>query len=339
MASVAVPGVPPSVRGLAGRLSPRAQAAMGTWRWHVDEEKRHSREELARRLAEKGAPEWPCLWPVEEALAGVEVRLGGFDLEIGIAANLPHFDREELVDEHDRIRFVPAGYWGIYTLFLDEAGRLYLFHVPDELVPLEPSFESFFEQQAMMASFRVWAPHGFAADLSPGNLAPRLAAERAIPLVAEASNEFHRWWQDDAWTLFEPASGGVATVWAKTLGDLVSALDTAARIEPTFEARPRPPASPAHIEELPAGEVAARAPSLETLRSWPGARRVALLGQPSIHEGKPPSSGDVWISGEGETLRMDVLERCGDELRSCWQLTPGGSHALFTSRYARGQVS
>lgn len=28
---VAVPGVPPSVRGLAGRLSPRAQAAMGMW--------------------------------------------------------------------------------------------------------------------------------------------------------------------------------------------------------------------------------------------------------------------------------------------------------------------
>jgi hypothetical protein len=43
----------------------------------------------------------------------------------------------------------------------------------------------------------------------------------------------------------------------------------------------------------------------------------------------------VWISVEGDELRIDVLERRDAELVNHWRLTPEGSSALLSSRYGR----
>jgi hypothetical protein len=335
MANKLIEGPPASVVAFAReRLSARAQAALGTWRWSLDEEQRLPREELTRRLAEKGIPEWPFLLPIEEAFAGVCVRFSGFDLEIGIAHELPLYDREELLDEDGKVRFVPAGYWGIYSVFLDAEGRMFLFHEPDDLVLAEPSLESFFENEAM--SFRIWAPCGFIADLSPGPAAGALAAERGVPPVAEATNEHHRWWQDAAWTLCERPGTATAMLWARTLEDLVTALDTAGRLLPDLEVRPRPPHEDKLVETVATEEVAARAPTPEALRARPLARRFTLLGAPSPYEGKPASTGDVWITGEGEDLSVDVLEHRDGALVGYWCLRAGGGRAVLASRLRSG---
>src|SRR5262249_30826742 len=141
--------VPPSVVAFAEHLSPRVRAALPHWEWTIREEQRFPHEELQRRLAEKGISEWPFLWPIEEAFAGVRVEMNWNDLEIGITENLDSFDRGELIDEHGRARFVPIGDWRIYTIFLDALGRMYLFHVPDDLTLIDASFEACLEDQAM----------------------------------------------------------------------------------------------------------------------------------------------------------------------------------------------
>jgi hypothetical protein len=335
MVSDATTPAPPSMLAFSEHLSERARTAVRTWKWHIDDRRRVSRDELARLLAEKGVPEWPFIWPLESAFAGAEVRLEGNDLEVGIAENIGNFDREDLVDENGRIRFVPLGYWGIYTIFLDAHGKMYLFHVPDDLTLIDSSFESFLENQAMRASLATWGPRLFVAYLSSPLMAPALAKERAVPPVVEASNEFHRWWQDDLWTLHQPGDDGWSVVWARDLSGLVLALDTANRIEPRVEVKPRPSYDDEHVETLSRDQIAARAPAVEDLRARPGSRRFILLGEPSIYKGKPPSSGDVWVSGEGGELRIEVLERRDGELVNYWQLTPEGSHALLSSRYGR----
>jgi len=326
--------IPASVHAFAKRLSPRAQQMLSRWKWTVRPERRVSHAELQRCLAEKGIPEWPGLWPIEEAFGGTGI--AGLDLDFGVTHLLPYYEREELIDDSTGRVFVPAGEWGSFSVLLGSDGGLYQVTTPDMIEKLEPSFESFLENQAMARSFRTWAPNGFVADLSPGFVAPALATQRAVPPVTEASNEFHRWWQDGTWTLFEAGENGAAVIWAKTLEGLVAAIDAAADIEPRFDVRPRPSYEQEHITELTTDEVAALAPTLEHIRSRSGARRFALLGEPSIYEGKPPSTGDVWISGEGETLQIEVLERREGKVVNYWQLTPNGSHALLMSRYGKG---
>jgi hypothetical protein len=328
--------VPPSVHQFTRRLSLRAQTAVSHWQWLLHPDRRFSHEELTRLLAEKGIPEWPFLWPLEEAFGGVELEMNMNDLDLGIANNLRYFDREELIDEHGQIRFVPMGSRGIYTIFLDASERMYLFHVPNDLMLIDASFESYLENQAMSTSLAAWASQLFIGYFSPKLVSSALASERAVQPVIEASNEFHRWWQDDTWTLYEPGDNGRGTIWARSLSDLVSAIDAASHVEPRIEVKPRPSYEEEHMEVLSKDRIAARAPEPESLRARPGARRFTLLGEPSIYPGKPPSTGDVWISGEGDDLRIDVLERRHDELVNYWQLTPTGSHALLSSRYGRG---
>ncbi len=329
--------VPPSVLAFAQRLSPRVRAALPHWEWTWHPEWRFPREELQRRLTEKGIPEWPFLWPLEEAFAGVEVRLMGRDLTFGITAELPHSDRKQLIDEHDQIRFVPIAGWGDDALLLDATGRMYLREETGVLGAIDLSFESFLESQAMSTSFIDWSPNTFSTYFSPRTVATALAADRGAPAVVEASNEFHRWWRNDSLTLFEWGDKDtLGALWAKTLVDLVAAIDAAALICPAIELQPLASRDGADIEELYMEEVQARAPGVETLRARAGARRFPLVGKPSIYEGKPPSTGDVWISGEGESLRIDVLERREGNVVNYWQLTPGGSHSLLMSRYARG---
>lgn len=335
MAEGSIHDVPPSVLAFAERLSPRVRATLGQWEWTWHPERRFPREELQRRLAEKGIPEWPFLWPLEEAFAGVEVRIAWEDLDFGIARELPRFERKHLLDEDGQIRFVPVGSWDIYAILLDAAGRMYLFDAPDQLTAVEPSFESFLEDKAMATE--IWSPISFSAHLAPKTAVAAFARERGIPPVVEASNELHRWWQDEALTLFEPGEGDLpAAIWAKTLAGLVEAIDTAGQLESALELRPQPSYEEEDIEVLGKEELRARAPTVESLRARAGARRFPLLGTPSIYEGDPPSTGDVWLSGQGETLQIDALERRQGELYNYWQLTPGGSHALLSSRYGKG---
>lgn len=330
-------GVPPSVDAFAQRLSSRGRAALRRWEWQVRAERRFPHEELQRRLADKGIPEWPFLWPLEEAFAGVEVQIGWEDFCFGITTALPHTEREELVDEHDRIRFVNVASWGERELLLDAAGRVYERTEPGAASPIDASIESFLEHHAMAESLVDWCPVHFTLYFLPRSVAAALADRSGVPPVIEASNDFHRWWQSDSLTLFAwPHEDTRGALWAKTLGDLVAAIDAAADICPGLEVQPLPSFDDAHKEVLGVGEIRARAPGVESLRARAGARRLPLLGRPSIHEGKPPSTGDVWISGEGETLRIDVLERREGEVVNYWELTPEGSHALLMSFYGKG---
>lgn len=328
--------VPETVRVFGTRLSARAQRALGQWSWRVHPERRLSHEELRSRLADKGIPEWPWLWPIEQALGGVEARIAGCDLDFGIAHLLPHHEREELVDERTGALFVPAGTWGSFSVFLGADGGLYQATTPETMEKIEPSIEGFLEDQAMRTSLATWAPRLFVADFSPEGVVSALATKCAVPAVTEASNEHHRWWQDDVWTLYEPSDDGRSAVWAKSLSGLVSAIDAASRVDPQLKVKPRPSYEEEDVEVLPKEQIAARAPSVDSLRGRHGARRFALLGEASIHEGKPPSTGDVWVWGEGDDLRIDVLERRDGALVGYWQLTPAGSHALLSSRYGGG---
>lgn len=329
--------VPPSVIAFAQRLSHRVRAALPRWEWTWRPEWRFPREELQRRLADKGIPEWRFLWPLEEAFAGVQVRIAGEDLKFGITTALPHTRREELVDDHDQIQFVPIADWGNDELLVDASGRLYLRAELGALTAIDASFESFLEYQAMSLSFIDWCPVSFTLYFLPKTVATALAENRAVPPVIEASNEFHRYWRNESLTLFEGGDQGTrGALWAKTLPDLVEAIDTAANLCPTLELQPIPSYDEPHVEILEVEEIRARAPGLEAFRTRAGARRFPLLGRPSIFQGKSPSTGDVWISGEGETLRIDVLERRDGEVVNYWQLTPAGSHALLMSRYGKG---
>jgi hypothetical protein len=328
--------IPETVRVFGTRLSARAQQALGEWSWVVHPERRLSQEELRSRLAEKGIPEWPWLWPIEQAFGGVEARIAGFDLDFGIAHILPHYQSEELIDERTGALFVPAGNWGSFSVFLGADGGLYQATTPETMEKVEPSIESFLESQAMSTSLATWAPRLFVAYFFPKLVVPALAAECTVPAVTEASNEFHRWWQDDVWTLYEPGDDGRSAVWAKSLSGLVSAIDAASRIDPQLEVKPRPSYEEEHVEVLPKEQIATHAPTVDSLHMRRGARRFTLLGEPSIYPGKPPSTGDVWVSSESDDLRIDVLERRDGELVNYWQLTPAGSHALLSSRYGRG---
>ena len=328
--------VPPSVAAFAQGLSPRVQAALPQWEWAWKPKWRLPREDLQRALAEKGIPEWPFLWPLEEALAGVLVRIGAEDLSFAITAALPYTDRKRLVDEHDNIRFAPIADWGNDILVADAAGRVYVLTELGVLTLIEPSFESFLENQAMSTAFADWSPTLFTAYLMPKTVASAIAAELSVPPVPEVFNEIYRWWQDDRWTLHEGADLDTPSVlWGKTLTDLVEGLDAAARLCPGLQVNPIPSYDDAHKEILKAEEIRARAPSVETLAARPGARRIELIGEPSIFPGKPPSTGDVWISGEGDTLQIEVLERREGEVVNYWKLTPTGSHALLISYYGK----
>jgi len=258
----------------------------------------------------------------------------GWDLRFGITAKLPHSERKDLVDEHDQLRFVPVADFGNDSLLIDATGRLYLLEESGARTAIEPSFESFLEDKAIATE--IWSPTIFSTYFSPKAVAPALAVSLRVPPVVEVSNEFHRWWQDDSLTLFEWGEGDLpAAIWTKTLADLVAAIDAAAHICPAIELQPIASHEKEDVEELYMDELQARVPSMESLRAQPFARRFPLIGKPSIYQGKPPSTGDVWISGEGETLRIDVLERREGNVENYWQLTPTGSHSLLLSRYAR----
>jgi hypothetical protein len=302
----------------------------------VREDERFPREELRARLAEKGIPEWPFLWPLEKAFGGVEVRIGWSSLHFAITYNLAYYRREELTDEGGRVRFVPLGEWESYSAMLGEDGGIYFVATPDRIERMAPSFEGFLEHQAMLTSFRAWAPKGCAALLSPGSVAPMLANEYSIPPVREASSELHKWWQDDCWTLYATVPERSGMIWARALPDLARAMEAATRITPILEVHPQPSYEDEHVEVLTKDEIAARAPTPESLRARHGARRFDLLGEPSIYKSKPPSTGDVWVSGEGDDMRIDVLERREGEVVNYWQITHEGSHALLSSRYGRG---
>lgn len=337
MANRSSQDVPPSVIAFAERLSHRVRAALPRWEWTWHPERRYSREELQQCLAKSGIPEWPFLWPLEEAFGGVEVRIDWEDLRFGIDAEHPYMKRADPVDEHHKIQFVSIGDWGHNELLLDSTGRLYFLEESGVLTATEVSFEGFLEHHAMSMSFVDWCPTSFTLYFLPKDVATALAEDHGVPPVVEASNEFHRYWRNDSLTLFESGEQGTrGAVWAKTLTDLVEAIDTAADLCPTLELQPIPSHDDAHKEILKVEEIRARAPSVEALRARAGARRFELIGEPSIFPGKPPSTGDVWISGEGETLRIDVLERREGEVVNYWQLTPTGSHALLMSTYGRG---
>ncbi len=329
--------VPSSVVAFARRLSPRARAALPCWEWEVRLEQRFPREELQRRLAERGIPEWPFLWPLEEAFAGVRVRMGGEDLSFGITAGLPHVEGKRLLDEHGEIRFAPIAEWGNDILLVDATGGVYVLTELGVVTAVEPSFEGFLENQAMSTSFAEWSSTLFSAHFSPKTAVPAVAASLGVPAVAEVSNEFHRWWQNDAQTLYAGNDAETpAALWAKTLGGLVEAIDAAAGLCDGLTVRPIPSYEEPNVEVLDVESIRARAPGVETLAALPGARRFELMGEPSLYEGKPPSTGDVWISGEGESLRVDVLERREGAVVNYWQLTPSGSHALLMSWYGKG---
>jgi len=329
--------VPPSVATFAQRLSPRVRAALPRWEWTWHPERRSSHEELQCDLAKNGFPEWPFLWPLEEAFGGAVVELGGWQLSFGIAADHPYFERANLVDEHGQSRLVTLGDWGNDILVADAEGRVYVLEESGALTANDSSFESFLEHHAMSMSFVDWSPLVFEVYFTPKVTATALAEQLGVPAVVEASDACHRWWQDDALTLFEWGEQDLrGVIWSKTLTELVKAIDAAVQICPTLKVTPVPSYDDAHKEILEVGEIRARAPSVSALAARPGARRVELLGEPSIFKGKPPSTGDVWISGKGETLRIDVLERREGEVVNYWELTPTGSHALLISTYGRG---
>src|SRR5678815_642391 len=95
MAKKDLDGPPPSVLAFAAHLSPRAQRAIRAWGWTLDEGMRCSHEEFRRRLAQQGFPEWPFLWPLEEAFGGVE----GMGVEFGIADMLTDHSAKDMIDE------------------------------------------------------------------------------------------------------------------------------------------------------------------------------------------------------------------------------------------------
>lgn len=337
MAATSIHDVPPTVAAFAQRLSPRLRAALPHWEWTWHPEWRFPREELQRRLAEKGIPEWPFLWPLDEAFAGAQLELAGWELTFGIAAGLPYVKRERLVDEHDQIRLVPIADYGNDILVADAEGRVYVLEESGALTASDSSFESFLEHHAMSMSFVDWSPITFEAHFTPKETATALAEHLGVPPVIEASDAHHRWWRDNTLTLFEWGEQDPrGALWSKTLTDLVKGIDAAAHLCPTLKIKPNPSYDDEHVEILAVEEIRARAPAASTLAARPGARRVELIGEPSLHKGKPPSTGDVWISGEGETLRIDVLERREGEVVNYWQLTPTGSHALLMSWYGKG---
>lgn len=329
--------VPSSVAAFAQRLSPRARAALPRWEWAWHPERRSSHEELQRDLARNGIPEWPFLWPLEEAFGGVEVRLAGWDLSFGIYPEAPWLKRAGLVDEHGQGRFVALGDWGNDILVADAEGRVYVLEESGALTATDSSFESFLEHHAMSMSFADWSPNAFEVHFTPKATGSALAEQLGVPLVVEASNAFHRWWQNDSLTLFEwGEEDSRGALWSKNLTDLARAVDDAARLCPSLKIKPIPSYDDAHKEILEVAEIRARAPTVSALVARPGARRIELLGEPSLHRGKPPSTGDVWISGEGEALRFDVLERREGDVVNYWALTPTGSHALLMSCYGKG---
>lgn len=329
--------VPGPVAAFAGRLSPRVRAALPRWEWTWHPERRSSREELRRDLAAAGLPEWPFLWPLEEAFGGVEVVIGGSELRFGIAAEASYIKRAKLVDEHGRARFVALGEWGNDLLVADAMGRVSTLTENGVLTEADPSFEGFLENQAMSDALATWSEVLFTAHLMPKTVASEVAGRMGIPPVPEVFNDLYRWWQDDGHTVYEGRDVGTpSAVWGKTLSHLVEVLDAAARGCPTLTVRPVPSYEDAHKEILGVEAIRARAPSVETLAARAGARRFELLGEPSIFPGKPPSTGDVWISGEGETLRIEVLERREGEVVNFWEVTPTGTHALLMSWYGKG---
>jgi hypothetical protein len=329
--------VPPSVAAFAERLSHRVRAALPRWEWAWHPEWRSSREELQQDLDKNGIPEWPFLWPLEDAFAGAQVELGGWDLSFGISAEDSWIERAKLSDKHDQMRFVSIADYGNDILVADATGRVCQLAEDGTLTALAPSFESFLEYHAMSTWFADWSPTLFSADLLPRTAGSAVAAHLGVPPVPEAFNDIFRWWQDDTLTLFTWVNDDLpAMAWAKTLVGLVKGIDAAAHFCPTLKIKPNPSYDDQHKEILNVEEIRARAPSVETLAARPGARRIELIGEPSIFPGKPPSTGDVWISGEGETLRIEVLERREGEVVNYWQLTPTGSHALLMSTYGHG---
>jgi hypothetical protein len=329
--------VPPSVAAFAERLSPRVRAALPRWEWTWHPERCSTHEEIRRDLAAGGFPEWPFLWPLEEAFGGVEVQIGGCELRFGIAAEASYIRRAKLLDEDGRGRFVALGEWGNDLLVADATGRVSTLTENGVLTEADPSFESFLENQAMSAAFAEWSTTLFTAHLMPKTVASEVAARLGVPPVPEVFNDIYRWWQDDGHTVYEGSDADTpSAVWGKTLTHLVEAIDAAVRICPTLKVKPVPSYDDAHKEILGVAEIRARAPTVETLAARPGARRVELLGEPSIFPGKPVSTGDVWIAGEGETLRIDVLERRDGEIVNFWEVTPTGTHALLMSWYGKG---
>jgi hypothetical protein len=329
--------VPPSVVAFAQRLSARARAALPRWEWEARSGPPPSPEEFSRRLAEHGIPEWPFLWPLEEAFGGIAVRIGWEDLSFGIVRALPYVAREDLLGEDGQVRFVRVGDWGNDQMFVDESGQVYLRAERGPFTAIEPSFASFLEAQAMSAAFADWSPTLFCAHFAPKDAAPALAGALGVPPVDRVCNAFHCWWQDATTTLYASSEDDApAAVWATTLAGLVAALDAAAGLSPGLRVEPVASHDEAHVEVLGAAGVRERAPDEQALATRPGARRLPLLGKPSIYEGKPLSTGDVWISGQGDSLRVDVLERREGQVVNYWQLTPSGSHALLMSRYGKG---
>ncbi|MEZ4302397.1 MAG: hypothetical protein R3B70_46145 [Polyangiaceae bacterium] len=327
-------GVPAEVRAFAERLSGRVRAALPLWEWAWHPEWRVSREEFQQALAEHGVPEWPFLWPLEEAFAGADVDLGAGELKMGIAADLPYSSRARLVDEDGQLRFIALSDWGNDTLVLDAKGRVCVLEELGQVLVMAPSFESFLEYHALSKLLR---DDLFSAHIVPRTAAADIALRLGVPPVPEAYNDVFRWWQDKDVTLFAWVEHDLpAAVWTTTLEGLARVLDAAAEVCPGVKIKPIPSYAKEHVQILPVEEIRARAPSEATLSSRPGARRVELLGEDSVHPGKAPSTGDVWISGEGESLQVEVLERHEGEVVNFWRLTPRGSEALLRSTYGNG---
>jgi hypothetical protein len=329
-------GVPPSVARFAQRLSPRARAAFSRLEWTWRPEWRTSRQELREDLARHHIPEWPFLWPLEEAFGGVEVRLAGWDLRFGIWAGSAVLQQAKLGQEQGEARFVVLADWGNGSLLSDETGQVYLLRESGALSLSDRSFECFLEHHAMSLTFDDWSKTTFEAFVMPKAAIRALAEELRVPVVVEATDECHRWWRDDLFTLLEWGEQDPrGVVWSKTLQGLVRALDETARLDPDLCVKPLPSYADEHKEILTAEEIRARAPDESALSTRPSARRIELLGEPPLFTGEPPSTGDVWLSGEGEGQRIDVLERRAGEVVNYWEVTPRGTHALLRSSYGR----
>ncbi len=329
--------VPPSVAAFLEKLSPRVRAAWSHWEWTWHPEWRTPREEFQQDLAKNGIPEWPFLWPLEEAFGGMEVRLAGWDLRFGIWADSPALKKPTFIEKYGKNRFVLIGGWGDNALLSDETGRIYVLDESGVLTLNDSSFESFLEHHAMSPSFEDWSKVEFEVQYTPKGTAALLAEKFSIPAVVEASDECHKWWRNDHFTLFEWGEQDPrGVVWSTNLPDLAKAMDAAIQLCPTLQIKPEPSYKDEHKEVLPVEEIRARAPSVETLSTRPFARRFELIGEPSIYPEKPPSTGDVWISGEGESLRIDVLERREGEVVNYWEVTHKGTHALLISFYGKG---
>jgi hypothetical protein len=328
MAKRRVIGVPPSVQIYALRLSPRAQGILGKWEWEVDDDLRVSHDEFRRLLALKHFPEWPFLWPLEQAFGGTEWA----QIEFGIADMLSDHDAQDMVDEATGEVFVPAGYNDQLNLCFGRDGGLYTNTSPTTMRRLDASYEGFLEDLAMQMEVNDWLQTGrvLQADLRPRQAAELLSSRRSIPPVPEATNDCHHWWQSDTITVNDDSGEGSAVVRTRSLNELVSAILRVATEVPDLEVRPfaRSLETDGEQRVTSRAELTAQAPAPEALAARPCARRFPL-GQPAYgFSTREYQEGEVWITGSGDDLRVDVLERSFGKLTSWWTIGQTDSRCL-----------